>query len=82
MVVHICNHSSQEMESGGSEVQAHSGLHSHTEINMGYVRSCLKKKVLGIQQACLTFDPCLSIFTILEIKNFFRMKEYYVNNLF
>ena len=44
MVLHTCNSSTQEMKSGGSDVQGDPWLHSEFKAILGYPRLCLKEK--------------------------------------
>lgn len=42
---HICNLRTQGVEVGGSEIQGHSKIHSEFKGMLGYMRSCLQRKV-------------------------------------
>lgn len=42
-MVHVCNHSTGEVEAGGSAVQGQPQLHSKLEANLDYLRLYLKK---------------------------------------
>ena len=42
---HICNPRTQEVEVGGSDIQGHSKIHNEFKAMLGYMRSCLQRKV-------------------------------------
>ena len=39
--VHTCNPSIREVDTGGSEVQGHSQLHSEFKVSLGYMKPCI-----------------------------------------
>lgn len=44
LVVQVWNPRNGEVEKGGSEIQDYLWLHSNLEVNLVYMRSCLKNK--------------------------------------
>lgn len=46
MVAHICNPSTREVDAGRTEVQGYPQLQNESEDSLGYMRVCLKKKII------------------------------------
>lgn len=55
MATYTCSPSSQEVKTGGSEVQSHAQLHKKFEANLGSIRPCARSQ--NWQVADLRFSP-------------------------